>query len=99
VENAVRTWRFGSELVEIMVIGPELKTSRGHEDFFNEGGDLAGGDESGIGDVISAERGATFPKIQADTHRFDTVRQGIDVVVQLRITEELADVIAGIIQM
>src|SRR5436190_9919036 len=99
VENAIRAWRFGGELVELVVIGPKLKSAGRPENFLDQPGDLTSGDEAGIGDVVNAKGGAALPQTKTRAAGFKAIRQRIDVVVQLWITQKLADVIAGTIQM
>ena len=81
VEDAVGAGGFGGGLVEFGVAFPVGEGAGGPQDFLQQGDDLAGGDEAGVGEVVGAEGGAAFPEVEGGADEIGAVREGVHVVV------------------
>ena len=81
----------------VLFVFPIFKFARGFESALDHANDLMAGDITGIGDVVGAEGSALFPKIEAGIYEIAAMGDGIDVVVNFRVTLKFAEVIARIV--
>ena len=78
----------------LLVTRPKLELPRRLEDFLNQPDDPPRRDEIWIGHVVGSERRAALPQIKTRLHKIRAVRNGVHVVINLRVTLDFAEIVA-----
>lgn len=97
IEDAIGTRGLGGYPIEFLVVGPELEVARGGEVFLDQVDDLAGADESGVGDVVGAEGDAQFPAFDAGAGEVDAVGDRVEVFVDARVELDLGEIVPRVV--
>src|SRR5436190_16703096 len=99
IHNTVRPRCCRSQAVELGVTLPKLKAAAWLQIFLNHSYDLPSADIAGIGDVVGTERSTTLPQVKTGGNKVATVRQRIEVVIDLRIFLDFGEIIARVIEL